>query len=113
MVKIPPIPVLSKTGEEKSSPVLPKLRISEQSEEKPVIQKRYYTGNLYELLDKMKPEQQAELYIWLAEQPLPSVDPVRLAVASFNSLKEDELPLFFEQLKNSMSPDLWELLTDA
>ena len=70
-------------------------------------------GQVLDLLDRMKPEDIAEIYIWLAEHPsLPGIDPVRLAVASFDSLKEEELLTFFDTLKNQIQPDLWEILTE-
>lgn len=79
---------------------------------KPVIIRRSNVNEIYSRLDQLSPEQKAELCIWLAEQPLPTIDPIRLALASFNALKEDELPLFFEALKNSLDIELWELLTE-
>lgn len=77
-----------------------------------VVAERVSTvGRAYALLDTFTPEQQAELYIWLAGRPLPNVDPVRLALASTHALRDDELAIFFERLRESMDSELWELIT--
>lgn len=69
-------------------------------------------ARLFTMLDSAKPELIAEVYIWLAEHPMKGVDPIRLAKASYESLKTDELPEYFEQLRNSMQDDLWKVLTE-
>lgn len=50
--------------------------------------------------------------VWEAEHPTAKVDAVRMAMATVNALTEEELPQFFETLKSTMHPDLWELLTE-
>lgn len=76
-----------------------------------VAERRSTVGRAYALLDTFTPEQQAELYIWLAERPLPNIDPVRLAMAAVNALHDDELAVFFEVFRKSMDAELWELMT--
>lgn len=65
------------------------------------------------ILDAMSQEEVAKVYIWLAERPRLDIDPVRLAMAHVNSLKEDELLRFFQELRESIDPELWEILTDV
>jgi len=76
-----------------------------------VREPRSNVARAYAALDTFTPEQLAELYVWLGERPMPNVDPVRLAHASTNALREDELALFVDGLRKSMDPELWELLT--
>lgn len=64
------------------------------------------------ILDVLTPAQIAEVYIWLAEHPMEGVDPVRLAIASFESLTDEELLEYFQQLKAKIDPELWKLLTE-
>lgn len=98
------------------APPLPKSTLTEAFEviaEVKVVKERVSNvSRAYALLDNFTPEQKAELYLWLAEHPLPKIDPIRLAIASFHSLKEEELPLFFEQMKESLDQDIWEILTN-
>ena len=99
MVAIPQLEVLDSTA--------PAVVVREVKETLPLL------GQVLERLDQMKPEDIAEIYVWLAEHPsLPGINPVRLAVASFDSLKEEELPEFFDRMKDSMQYDMWQVLTE-
>ena len=69
-------------------------------------------ANLFYLLDGCSDDQIAEVYIWLGGRPPNQVDPVKLALAKISSLREDELPSFFEELRSTMSPELWKILTE-
>ena len=110
MVAVPVLP-----GVKRPDPPPPPSKLKEAleviSNQEQVKERVSNVSRAYALLDTFTPEQKAELYIWLAEHPLPDIDPVRVAIASFNALHEDELPLFFEQLRQSLDPDLWDLLT--
>lgn len=63
-------------------------------------------------LDRLKPDDIAEIYVWLAEHPMPGIDPVRLALASYDSLLEPEILDYFNEMRNRMQPDLWKVLTE-
>lgn len=95
MVEIPPLPGSEIVEPPKKIPV---VRVSN-------------VNKVYARLDAFTPEQKVDLYLWLAEQPIPQVDPVNLALASFNALKEEELPLYFEGLRKSFDSEVWNILT--
>jgi len=69
-------------------------------------------GQFFETVDKLSSDQLAELHIHLAGNPMAGVDPVRLAFSAYTSLKEEELPLYFEKLQGTMTGELWDILTE-
>jgi len=63
----------------------------------------------FELLDTFDGDQLVDLAVWMAEHPMPNVDPVRLAMGHVNALKDAELLDFLQQLKAQCGDDIWWL----
>jgi len=64
------------------------------------------------IVEGFSSNQLLDLHVWLSERPPAEIDAVRLATAGFNALTEAELPLYFDYLKQHLTPQLWALLTE-
>ena len=70
-------------------------------------------SSLFEILDKLNGDQLVSVVLWLAEHPIPGIDPVQLALKHVNALDDSDILSFFEELKNQFDSDLWEMLTNV
>ena len=112
MVEIPPLPTKADAFVTPTPLAIEPEEVLEETLDE-VFEPR--TSNLVKgltYLDACKPDEIAEVYVWLAEHPMEGIDPVRLAMASFEALHENEVLDFFNAMRAQMQPDLWKVLTE-